>query len=641
MLVIGTAGHVDHGKSTLIRAITGIDPDRLKEEKARQMTIDLGFAWFTLPDGNLVGVIDVPGHRDFIENMLAGVGGINAVLFVIAADEGVMPQTREHLAIIDLLGIPTGVIALTKIDLVRDPDWLDLVQVDILDAISGTVLDGVPIVPVSARTGAGLAELQTALSTQLATLPPVIDSGKPRLWIDRVFSVSGFGTVVTGTLLDGTLTVGQEIELQPSGLRGRIRGLQTHNQALETALPGSRVAVNISGIEKRDVHRGHLLTLPDTIKPSQRISARFHHLPDSSRPLRHNAEVKLFCGAAERLARVRLLDTDSLAPGANGWLQLELTEPLPVVKGDRYILRYPSPGETIGGGDMIQTGVAPRYRRNRPEVIAALETMTRSTPIELVIQTLNANGLPMSVAQLSNITGLNGEVVSTVLDTASDAVIVLNNDLWVTQTSLTVLFKRLSRLLSDFHKAEPLRMGIRPESLAQQLNFASPTLEALLNLAVQREVVTRTSTGSVASYGYAVQMTKAQRTGIERLREAFANAPYTPPSYKEAVGLASEAVVIAMIEWGELVRLAPEVLLTPGVLHEFAAATEQILAADGQITIKALRDRFATSRKYAQAILEYFDKLGITRRWDDDHVIGSGDWSHLPRDEHSYPVVAP
>ncbi len=235
MRVIGTAGHVDHGKSTLVRALTGIDPDRLKEEKARQMTIDLGFAWFTLPDGELVGVVDVPGHRDFIENMLAGVGSIHAALFVIAADEGVMPQTREHLAILDLLKIPTGVIALTKIDMVRDADWLDLVQLDILEVLDGTVLDGVPLVPVSARTGAGLDELRAALAAQLAATPEPNDIGKPRLWVDRVFSVSGFGTVVTGTLLDGKLTVGQEIEFQPGGQRGRIRGLQTHNQSLDVA----------------------------------------------------------------------------------------------------------------------------------------------------------------------------------------------------------------------------------------------------------------------------------------------------------------------------------------------------------------------------------------------------------------------
>src|SRR5581483_5822506 len=313
MYVVGTAGHVDHGKSTLVRALTGIDPDRLKEEKAREMTIDLGFAWLRLPGGQKIGIVDVPGHRDFIENMLAGVGGINAVLFVVAADEGAMPQTREHLAIIDLLGIPTGVIALTKTDLVRDPGWLELVQLDLGELVSGTVLANAPIIPVSARTGQGLDELQTALAAQLAAQPAPADVGLPRLWVDRVFTVSGFGTVVTGTLLGGKLTIGQEIVLLPEGRMGRVRGLQSHHQSLEAALPGNRVAVNVGGIEKRDAQRGHLLTLPGAIMPTFSAAVRFRHLSDAPRPLQHNAEVKLFCGSAETVARVRLLDAESLA----------------------------------------------------------------------------------------------------------------------------------------------------------------------------------------------------------------------------------------------------------------------------------------------------------------------------------------
>jgi selenocysteine-specific elongation factor len=637
MHVVGTAGHVDHGKSTLVRALTGIDPDRLKEEKAREMTIDLGFAWLTLPGLNgseQIGIIDVPGHRDFIENMLAGVGGIDAVMFVVAADEGTMPQTREHLAIVDLLQVPTGVIALTKIDLVRDPGWLDLVQLDLAEVMSGTALDAAPIIPVSARTGQGLDDLKAALAAQLAAQPEPTDIGRPRLWIDRVFTVSGFGTVVTGTLLDGRLAVGQEIELQPGGLHGRIRGLQSHQQSLDTAYPGSRVAVNIGGIDKRDTRRGHLLTLPGAITPTLLAAVRFRHLRDAPRPLRHNAEVKFFSGAAETIARVRLLENDLLLPGAEGWLQLEFRESIPLVKGDRFILRYPSPGETIGGGQVVDPAPARRWRRTGPGAAAAvarLEALARGNPAELVAQAIEAHGKPMTAAQVAEATGLDAETISAALHNASsdNGLLSLTDGWWIGQAALATLLERLMRALSGFHRAEPLRSGIRPESLRRQLGLDAPELDVLLNVAVQRGVAERTRIGTLAQPGYTAQPSRAQRLSIDQLMDAFGREPYTPPSYKEAAELVGEDVLSALLEWGELVRVSPDVLLAPKVLHEIAAETERILAAEGRITIKALRDRFNTSRKYAQAILEYFDSLGITRREGDDHVIGSGEWSRI------------
>ena len=305
MHVIGTAGHVDHGKSTLVQALTGTNPDRLKEEREREMTIDLGFAWLKLPDGEDVGIVDVPGHRDFIENMLAGVGGIDAVIFVIAADEGIMPQTREHLAILDLLQISDGVIALTKVDLIDDPDWLDLVEEDVRAAMRGTVLESAPIVRVSARTRFGLDELLTGLSTCLAKHPARIDLGRPRLPIDRVFTIAGFGTVVTGTLSDGHLRVGEEIQVLPSGLRGRVRGLQTHKKKEEFAVPGSRTAVNISGVNIDQIKRGDVIAHPGKYQPTRRLDVHFRLLANISQPLEHSTEVKLFLGAAEVVARVR------------------------------------------------------------------------------------------------------------------------------------------------------------------------------------------------------------------------------------------------------------------------------------------------------------------------------------------------
>jgi len=346
MRVIGTAGHVDHGKSTLVLALTGINPDRLREEQERQMTIDLGFAWMTLPAGEEVGIIDVPGHRDFIENMLAGVGGIDAALLVIAADEGVMPQTREHLAILDLLQVHRSVVALAKIDLVHEPHWLDLVREEIEQLLEHSGLSGSPIVPVSSTTGEGLEQLKHSLEQVLSAAAPRPDLGRPRLPVDRAFSIAGFGTVVTGTLVDGALEVGQEVQVLPGGQRARVRGLQTHKSPVQSAVVGSRVAANLTGIEVRQIRRGDVLVQPDSEQATTRLDVRFRLLADAPQRIRHNQAAKLFLGAAQRGARVRLLGAQELSPGDQGWLQLELEEPVVARRGDHYILRRASPSAT-------------------------------------------------------------------------------------------------------------------------------------------------------------------------------------------------------------------------------------------------------------------------------------------------------
>jgi len=413
MYVIGTAGHVDHGKSTLVHALTGIDTDRLREEKEREMTIDLGFAWLTLPDGESVGIVDVPGHRDFIENMLAGVGGIDAALFIIAADEGVMPQTREHLAILDLLGIGAGVVALTKLDLAEGAEWVELVTADVSETLEGTVLEGAPIIPVSARTGEGLDRLLTALQETLAQVEPRPDRGRPRLPIDRAFTISGFGTVVTGTRSDGGFEVGQEVEILPQGLKARVRGLQTHKRKVERAVPGSRVAMNLSGVSKASLKRGDVVTTPGWLRPTVLVDVQLNYLPDTlqqgsgqaKRPLRHNAQLKFFSGAAETMAKVRLLGQDVLPPGQSGWAQLRLQEPVALVKGDRFIVRVPSPPATVGGGVVVDPHPGRKHRRFRPEVLARLETLAQGSPAEVLLQTLARRG-PTPIRDMLSVSGL-------------------------------------------------------------------------------------------------------------------------------------------------------------------------------------------------------------------------------------------
>ncbi|MGD2079391.1 MAG: selenocysteine-specific translation elongation factor, partial [Chloroflexota bacterium] len=388
MHVVGTAGHVDHGKSTLVEALTGIDPDRLKEEKERAMTIDLGFAW--MPQGEdqpAISIVDVPGHRDFIENMLAGVGGIDLAMLVIAADEGVMPQTQEHLAILDLLQIPGGIVVLTKIDLVEDPEWLELVTLDVIDTLSGTVLADAPVVQVSAVTGEGMEELRGCLIEALQNTPSRLDLGRPRLPIDRVFTLSGFGTIVTGTLIDGSFSIGEQVIIRPGGNKGRIRGLQTHGADIETARPGNRVAVNLTGLPKEALERGAVVTIPGSPEATLLCDVSYRHLVDARIPLKHNMDVKVFVGAAETIARTRVLGQKGIAPGEKGWLQLALRQPIAVNRGDHFILRRPSPASTIGGGIVLDPHPGRRHRRFRAEVISRLQTLEAGEPDDLLLQT--------------------------------------------------------------------------------------------------------------------------------------------------------------------------------------------------------------------------------------------------------------
>ena len=393
MYVIGTAGHVDHGKSTLVEALSGIDPDRWAEEKARGLTIDLGFAWCTLPSGREVSLVDVPGHERFIKNMLAGVGGIDLALFVVAADEGVMPQTREHLAILDLLQTTHGVVALTKCDL-AEGEWLDLVEADVEELLAPTSLAGAAIVRCSATTGAGLDALRAALDGALSALPPVRDIGRARLPIDRAFTISGFGTVVTGTLIDGPLRVGERVSVAPGGMQARIRGLQSHKQRVERAEPGTRTAVNLSGIGPDALSRGMVLTTGDWLAGSTAMDVRLRTVASAGGRLRHNTTLTLHTGAAEVAARLRLLESEAdaagapveeIPPGAERWAQLRLEEPVGAARGDYFVLR--NSVTTVGGGRIVDTRPR-RHRRDEPATLAALSRLLEGSPDDTLLTVL-------------------------------------------------------------------------------------------------------------------------------------------------------------------------------------------------------------------------------------------------------------
>jgi len=622
MRVLGTAGHVDHGKSTLVRALTGIDPDRLAEEKQREMTIDLGFAWFSAPSaGETIGIVDVPGHRDFIENMLAGVGGIDAVLFIIAADEGVMPQTREHLAIVDLLGISSGIIVMTKCDMVQDADWLDLVETEIHDTVQNTILATAPIIRISAYTGAGIDALKSAITATLETLPPRIGGKFPRLPIDRVFTLSGFGTVVTGTLLDDSLKIGDEVEIQPSGIKGKIRGLHSYNQVVEIAQAGSRVAVNLAGIEKSAVRRGDTVTMPNRLSPTQRIDAYFRHLSDMERPLKHNAQIKFFCGTDEALGTIRLLNDEQLNAGAEAWIQLELTTPIAVSHGDKFILRYPSPAQTIGGGMVVNPHPTRRWKRFTPSLIEKLESQRDGRPQERLAQIAEKTE-PLKKLALHHASGLNNADFESILGLAlTERVIteIASGQFMATKTMHELVNKTI-HLVSQFHKDNPLKLGIQREELRSRLSIKQPVFAFIL--AQTAELLSNRL--MVYHKAHHIEFTESQIKLVDNLMDMMGDPDktFTPITIPEAITLVGEPIVRALIDLGDLIQISEDIIFTPHTFVALLDATLKFIAETGQVDVKMLRDKFNTTRKYIIPFFEYTDTLGYTKRVGDVRIRG-------------------
>lgn len=618
MYVIGTAGHVDHGKSTLVRALTGIDPDRLAEEKAREMTIDLGFAWLTLDD-NEIGIVDVPGHRDFIENMLAGVGGIDLALFVIAADEGVMPQTREHLAILDLLQIESGIVALTKRDLIDDPDWLELVTLEIGEVLEGTVLSKAPIIPVSARTGFGIEDLKGAITQALRGIAKPVDLSRPRLPIDRIFSLPGFGTIVTGTLIDGSMHVGDDVEVQPGGLFGRVRGLQTHKTKRNIALPGSRVAVNLAGVDRDELRRGQVVTPVGNLQATHLIDANYRQLATTDSVLAHNEEVKLFVGSAEVTARVRIIGGDNIPPGAEGWIQLALATPVATLKGDRFILRRPSPGSTLGGGQILDPHPGRRHRRFRPDVLERLRTVEQGTPEELIVATLGRHG-PLQQNILFDKAGLSTQAGTPALERLieEEAIIELNKT-YITVKRWQDLIEQAVDELGRYHDDYPLRIGIEREELRARLGLSpivfNPLREHLIKMGLIAE-----SGVYLKLPDQKVHFSLEQESAISRLMEIFHNQGAASPNVKECKTIVGDSVYFALVDLGQIKQISDDVVYPIDLYNDLIEALTLFLNERGSITASEARDLLATSRKYTIALLEHMDELRITRRSGDIRI---------------------
>jgi len=608
-VILGTAGHIDHGKSTLVTALTGIDPDRLAEEKRRGMTIDLGFAHMRLPSGLEIGVVDVPGHARFIRNMLAGAHGIDAVMLVVAADEGVMPQTREHLDIIDLLDVRYGIVALTKVDLV-DEVWYELVEGEVREALEHTSLRGAPLIGVSAVTGKGLGELTGSLEAIFDRVESRADIGRPRLPIDRVFTMSGFGTVVTGTLVDGAISAGDELQVLPGGATVRVRGLQQHNEKVDTATPGNRVAANLIGVEKDDLHRGDVLARPDVLAATRRVDARVHVLASAPRGLRHGAELLLHTGTVEVGCRAILLEGGAIEPGADGWVQLYLDRPIAAANSDRFILRIPSPSMTIAGGQL--NDVAPRkHPRHDAAVRASLE---RRAAGDVLQEELHKYPRGVAVKALLKATMATDADVSRLRARRSGE--------WIfAEEAWAAIADRAIGELDAYHRAHPLRRGMPREELRSRLGIQPAAFQPVLKgLADEGRIEDRQ--GEVAAPTHKVVEAASDGPAM-RLVELLSTQPFSPPSLPEAMRTAgaSAEMVRALAQRGEIVRLSDDVAFTRDAYEQGVVAVKELIAGTGSVSVAQLRDRLGASRRPMLALLEYLDGAKVTRRVGDVRLL--------------------
>ena len=624
MLTIGTAGHIDHGKSSLVKALSSIDPDRLPEEKERGMTIDLGFAWFSIPSGETVGIVDVPGHKQFVHNVIPGLFGIDAVLLVVAADDGWMPQTEEHLRILDLMGIKNGIIVLNKIDLISDPAWLDLVEKDIVGHLAGTSLEGSPIMRVSARNAAGVEELKSAIAALSARLAPRQDIGKPRLSIDRVFVIKGSGVVVTGTMSQGSFSGGDEAVVVPYGLGVHIRSLESYKKETRKAEPGSRVAVNLAGVKREDINRGNILVSSAQYTPlSRTIDVDLKLLPAADGPLKNMAEVLVYMETRELLARVALIGNKSLIPGQGGLAQLRFQEDVAAFIGERFIVRQQSPAKTIGGGVVLDPQ-ASRFKLSEiPARLGMLEKRRSLNLDELLLAELEKqrfyetkNLLAASLFSLSEIRGHVKHLVS-LKKLVQAGNYTIDATLW--QEAALRLLAALQKELT----ADTLKHGVSQAALQSDLKLPREVFDAL----VQQMV----STGKVARQEDMLSLPQSkpalsaqQETQRDAILALFTKNPTSPPNLRELTAAmpAAMPVVRYMMKQGELVELPDGILMQAGQFQKIQGEILSMLKQNGHISIQEVSQRFGFSRKYSLPLLTRMDILGITRREGDVRVGG-------------------
>jgi selenocysteine-specific elongation factor len=629
-VVAGTAGHIDHGKSSLVHALTGIDPDRLKEEKERGITIDIGFAHLELEDGLTLGIVDVPGHERFVKNMLAGVGGIDLVMLVIAADEGVMPQTREHLAICQLLRVRSGLVVLSKADL-AEPEWLELVQEDVRSFLRGTFLDGAPILPVSAKTGQGLPALREALRALARAVPSRGVDATFRLPIDRVFTIRGFGTVVTGTVASGQVSLDERAEVYPRGLQAKVRGIQTHGRPVSTAAAGQRAAVNLQGVERAAIERGDVLSLPGLLQPTYMLDATCELLADAPAPLRTRQRVRLHVGTSEVMGRVHPVIGAAIEPGQTGYVQLRLEAPVVALPRDRYVIRSYSPMVTIGGGELLD--VAPPKARRSAGLVDRLRTLETAAPAAVLeTHVLRVGGGGARTAELRARTPFGPEALRSYLQdlVARGRVLVVDRDWYVHTEAAERLAREAAATLATFHAREPLKPGMSKEELRTRLGGLDERVFLALLERFAAAGILVVDKDKVRGAAHAVRLTPAQQVASDRLEAEFRTAGVAPPTLEEAfakIGLAgppAQAMAQLLVDGRRLVRIREGLYFHAEPLQAAVGRVLAFLRERQSITPQEIKDLLGISRKYAIPLLEWLDSQRLTVRVGDKRVLRDG-----------------
>lgn len=629
--VIGTSGHIDHGKTALVKALTGVDADRFPEEKERGITIDIGFAELEIGDLHL-GFVDVPGHERFVKNMLAGASGIDAVMLIVASDEGVMPQTREHFDICRLLGVKSGIVVLTKSDLVDD-ELREIVEMDVAELVAGSFLENAPVLSVSSRTGDGIDDLKALLSGLPEKIPARSQEFSSRLPIDRSFSVKGFGAVVTGTLISGEFAAGDEAEILPSGRTLRIRGIQTHGRGVEKAFAGQRTAINLGGIDHGDISRGMVLSAPGMLRPTQMIDAKVEVLADAAQGLRTRQRVRLHHGTVEALARIEVLgESVEIPPGGCGFAQLRLEQQIVAVPGERFIIRSYSPQMTIAGGVVFDNS-PPKHRRKDAAAVGGrlskLDVGEHSSVIRYVLEAAGANGLLFS--EIRSRTGLRKEVAQAILNDAHERkAVVGNGDRFIARSPFDLLRSKVTELLEEFHRAEPLAAGM-PQATLREKIFAHLPAEVYRLVADSLEIDGRiaSSRDVVRLSSHNLELTPDESAMKAKILSIYKNAALEVPKLDEALdGLGrdrahSRKIFQLLLNSGDIVKISEEFYFTKSVIDALVSNIREYAGAssDRVIDVPRFKEIAGVSRKYAIPLLEYFDREKITRRAGDKRIV--------------------